>query len=109
MAALNSIRSVKETLTIVTQALSAGKSALGNLDYAGSIKLCREGIAMLGNEFYRPDTLEHTGERIVLADMQERSGQLEVAAKLLINVLEARLNLFATKWRNPECQLPRES
>jgi hypothetical protein len=63
--------------------------------------LLKKGLAILGNHYYLSDAADDTGTKLVLADFEEREGNLEMAARIRRRMLESRHNLFKIKMNRP--------
>jgi hypothetical protein len=75
-------------LDLAEQLLRAG-------DADGAISAARAGIGELGDAYRSPRVDDDTTLKLEVAEEQRQGGQLEMAARLFIKMLETRTNLFA--------------
>jgi hypothetical protein len=55
------------------------------------------GLDTLGYRYTSLDIIDDSGMKLIVGDIFERKGQLEQAARLRMQILESRLNLFKLK------------
>jgi hypothetical protein len=56
--------------------------------------LLKNGLDILGNQYYSPKVIDDTGMHLIMADESERKGQLKEAANVRIKILQVRFNQF---------------
>jgi hypothetical protein len=81
----------------VRGSLSEGEDLIRNGHYDLALESCRKGLKILGGAYSSPDTLDDTGLKLTLADIQEKDGKLESAASITCRMLRTRYELWTTK------------
>jgi hypothetical protein len=62
-----------------------------------ALAACKEAVELLGEGYSLPNVLEHTGGKLIVADLQSTQGNTDNAAKIYCSVLETRIYLFQKK------------
>lgn len=91
---------------IAEQDLNAGEAEMETSNKITAIKFFREGISTLGNHYLNAQTIDDTGMKIVLANNEERNGNVDRCASLLRSVLASRLEMFRNKTRGQNKRYP---
>jgi hypothetical protein len=63
-------------------------------DWESANNLLKKGLVTLGEKYRSPDIIDETDTKLILADFEERNGNLEGAAKIRRRILENRQILF---------------
>jgi hypothetical protein len=66
-------------------------------DWASANGLLKKGLTVLGSSYSLPDTIDETGTKLILADSEERNGNLEGAVRIRRRILENRYILLQRK------------
>jgi hypothetical protein len=70
---------------------------IGGKDWTAANSLLKRGLAALGDSYLLSDTLDDSATMLVLADLEERKGNIERAVRFRRNVLWDRHTLFQRK------------
>lgn len=73
--------------------LARGTKALETGAFSAAIQECKAGIKALGNRYGGPETIDDTGQKLVVAQMNENDNRLDVAAAIYCKVLNTRLSV----------------
>ena len=79
--------------------LHDGNVSLSAGSYAHASEACLRGIEIIGDEYYSVETLDHTGQKLIVANIQARDGNLKAAASVRCSMLATRIDLFEMKIR----------
>lgn len=90
----------KELNQKVSRILHSADEKIKERDWKSANDLLRKGLIVLGSSYFSPDTIDETGMKLVLADSEERNGNLEGAAKIRRRILENRQILYQTQSAN---------
>ncbi len=74
-----------------------GEIELERHNYEQAIKLFRQGILTLGDDYQHPKITENSSMRIMLADIEEQQKHLYSAAGCLKDALDSRLFIYQRK------------
>jgi tetratricopeptide (TPR) repeat protein len=72
-----------------------GSTLLSQGRYAEAITAFQKGISLIGSSYARPEVIDDTNMKLLLAEDSLRKGNAKVAATLFSRVLESRLSLLA--------------
>lgn len=75
------------------------KILMGEDRFASAITLLDQGIALIGDDYVRPDVVDDTGQILLAAEVSALGGKQEVAANLKARALEGRLEGYTTVHR----------
>ncbi|AZS49447.1 hypothetical protein DM558_01035 [Entomomonas moraniae] len=96
VAVANTVTSVCNSIEEITISFEKAKGYITDKEFKKAISLFDDGIKKIGNQYYSTDIQDDTGMKLILANAEEKKGNLERAAYLKRNVLEARIQIFNT-------------
>lgn len=88
-------KEVETLLNTAEQALERQEWPLANV-------LLKRGLDTLGDRYTTSNTIDDSGMKLVLADAEERKGNLQTSAQIRQSVLASRLSLFISKQQHPD-------
>jgi hypothetical protein len=77
--------------------LEAGESCMDQADWQCANDKLKQGIALLGDSYVDKHILDDTGQKLVIAQMQEKDGNLKTSANLYDRVLVSRLQVLRSR------------
>lgn len=83
-------KEVETLLNTAEQALERQEWPLANV-------LLKRGLDTLGDRYTASNTIDDSGMKLVLADAEEKKGNLQTSAQIRQSVLASRLSLFVNK------------
>jgi hypothetical protein len=75
-------------------AVKQAEHAFARENWLEANRLLKGGLQAIGDRYASADTIDDTGMKLVLADVEEQKGKLETAAHLRLGVLKARLSML---------------
>lgn len=90
--------SLADSVATIEELLNNGKSALLDKDYERAFQNCKKGLVELGDTYFMDDTLDDTGQTLVLAEVSAMKGNYETASPIACNALSTRIFLFKRKF-----------
>ena len=94
-AAAHQERCTSSELREIQAELKTADQALARSDYRRANDIAATAILKIGGRYIQPGMNDDTGQRLSLADWQERQGDLKHAASIRVRMAHARLNAFA--------------
>jgi hypothetical protein len=77
--------------------LKKGTTAYAKESYETAITHCKQGIAILGNKYVEPNTIDDSGMKLEVAKIEEEKQNHKMAAGIYCRVLESRILGFKSK------------
>lgn len=74
--------------------LEQGEKQIDDSQFPEAINTLNEGIELIGSEYVSPLTIDDTGQKLVLAKIEQKNGRYNIAANLLKSVLTTRLSIM---------------
>ncbi len=75
--------------------LTEARQRLGEGDTAGALACAQAGLDLLGRDYSQEDVDDDTGLTLALASCKIRDGEPKKGAKLMLQVLEERIESYA--------------
>lgn len=76
-----------------------GTDAILNSGYIQANKYLDDGISMLGDSYINAATIDDSGMKLTLANIEESNGYLQISANLKKGVLESRIHNYELKYK----------
>ncbi len=74
--------------------LNVGVRALDSAEYPAAIKACKAGIKAIGNHYGGSNIIDDTGQKLVVAETNEKQNRPDIAASVYCSVLKSRLSVL---------------
>ncbi|UYZ82723.1 hypothetical protein MTZ49_08845 [Entomomonas sp. E2T0] len=83
-----------DDLVVLNNILQQGKESLINNEFKKAIHSFNKGIQLIGNKYLSGEIKDDSEMKMLLANTEEKKGNLERAAYLKRNILETRIQIF---------------
>lgn len=83
-------------MVVIDNLLKQGNELIIKKDFQQAMIVFNEGIKQIGDSYLSNNIEDDTGMKLILANVEEKKGNLERAVYLKRNVLESRIQVFNT-------------
>jgi len=98
IVAVASGRADDKTLLATLQAkLEKADAEIAKQDWKAANELLNEALTDLGNRYYDPNVIDDSGMHLVAANMQEKEGKPDNAARNRRRILDSRMEMLREK------------
>lgn len=88
---------VSDELRNIQTGLMTAEQALERADYRQANDLAKAALAKIGDRYFEPGVIDDSGQRLLLADWQERQGDWKHAANIRVRIAHSRADALARR------------